>query len=81
MREWLRRRHWRLAFQFGTLEHKFSRLVFVFLLSADGYYVWQIYPEHMVLGYILWVETLLWIIYWISHTVEKGQFHSAARRH
>ncbi|MCJ7424966.1 hypothetical protein MUP01_11980 [Candidatus Bathyarchaeota archaeon] len=78
-RESLRNLHYRLAFGSGWLEHRFSRLVFVCILIVDGYYVWKIFPEHVALGYVLWVETCLWLLYWMSHRIEKRE-HSAARR-
>jgi len=77
--EWLRNLHYRVAFGSGWLEHRFSRLVFVSIIIADGYYVWKIYPEHLFLGYDLWVMSFLWVLYWTFHRIEKRE-HSAARR-
>lgn len=59
---------YRTAFQFGGLEHFFSRLLFfmlvgTFILHYNGYYDTA---QTMLIA-----DIVVWIFYWLCHRLEK----------
>lgn len=52
-------------------EHNFSRLLFLCLLTTYGFF----YTENYFYTHIcLIADITIWILYWISHNLEKTAF-------
>lgn len=67
----------KLALKFGKLEHRMSRVCFVFLIFSIGAYkigriTWALYSSI--------ASGISWIIYWTSHRLEKWLYPSNFRR-
>lgn len=66
---------YRNAFRFGRAEHTVSRLLGIFLIIVA---VLLLLKKDLLnvheMRYIIWVSTILWLIYWVCHKMEKALF-------
>ena len=62
---------YRSAFWFGRKEHFFSRVLFVCLLATLAVFYLS---KPNVLKIMLFIDIGLWVLYWLSHRMEKA-FH------
>ena len=60
------------AYAFAVLEHNFSRILFLSLLTTYGFfYTSNTYWTDVFLK----IDILLWLLYWVSHNLEKIMFN------
>lgn len=65
---WIKKWQYRTSFAFGRIEHASSRLLFIsILVTCIMYYINAKKTE----GYFLLIDVLLWIFYFIAHSLEK----------
>lgn len=74
----IKRPRWRtrLAYRLAVTEHNVSRILFLFLLVTLGVAYYRDLEETRI---FLVADIVLWVIYWISHTLEKKAFGRYAR--
>jgi len=72
---WLNRRY-RIAFFFGKKEHFFSRLLFVCLLITLGI---AYFGALSLVRIMLIVDIIIWVIYYVSHRLEKAFYPNSVR--
>lgn len=59
------------AYTFSKYEHNFSRILFLCLLTTYGFF----YTNNMfATDIMLKTDIVVWLLYWISHTMEKWTF-------
>lgn len=58
-----------LAFKFGAIEHAASRFLFVLLVIT---LVFHIYEYYLYVRYFLIADLIVWIVYWVAHSLEKA---------
>jgi len=63
-----RNMRYRTAFFFGRKEHLFSRVLFVCLLATYGLFYLK---EYTIVNWMLIIDIVLWLLYWICHRLEK----------
>jgi len=71
-----KRIRYKYSFKFGRTEHFFARLLFVLLVINLVLFYHQ---EYGALKLFLVMSIVCWIIYWLSHRMEK-LLHPNARR-
>lgn len=69
----IKRWRYKMAYKAGYLEHRSSRLVFLFMVIA---FIALLVDSKFATEMFLLLALIFWVVYWISHILEKKFFPS-----